>query len=230
MMIVGIVSYKGGVGTSSVSLGLARGLAKLAKKVLLVDLKPMGDLDIMTGLQDSALFGLDDFISGAGMSECVINAEGFDLCISTHDRKSDLTNVCSMLAGQSEYDFIIVDSPCRPDCCDMVISVCNCDASSVRSAEEIAAEYSEIISKFRLVINRFGEFDGAMFPDEIIDITHTRLLGIVPFVPFMHPGERHQESENAFINMSKRLLSQNVPVFENSKKRSLLKKQLFSKR
>ncbi len=229
-MVVGVVSYKGGVGTSTVSLGLAAGLARLGKRVLLVDMKPCGDLDIMTGLQDSALFGLDDLISGSEISDCVINCGGFDLCISTHSRKCDLTNVCNMLAAQSGYDFIIADSPYDLTSCDAVISVCNCDASSVRSAEEIAEEYFGKIRDLRLVINRFGEFDNAISPDEIIDITHTRLLGIVPFVPFMRPGERHTESENAFVNMSKRLLSQNVPVFENSKKRSVLKKQLFSKR
>jgi len=55
--IIGVLSYKGGVGTSTVSGGIARALAEMEYKVCLVDCKYCGDLDIILGAEDRRLTG-----------------------------------------------------------------------------------------------------------------------------------------------------------------------------
>ena len=60
-----ITSGKGGVGKSTVSVGLGRALAQRGRRVLLIDCDAgLRSLDRMTGTEEALVFDLSDVIQG----------------------------------------------------------------------------------------------------------------------------------------------------------------------
>ena len=70
--IFAVTSGKGGVGKSTVSAGLAFAFSGLSKKTLLVDMdEGLRCLDIMLGVDSSAVFDLSDILMGKEMADAV---------------------------------------------------------------------------------------------------------------------------------------------------------------
>ncbi len=71
--IIMIASSKGGVGKSTASLGIARALCSRGHSVLIADLDfANACLDILTGVQDSVLYTLQDVVPGRARAEDAI--------------------------------------------------------------------------------------------------------------------------------------------------------------
>ncbi len=223
--IIGVLSYKGGVGTSTVSGGIARALAEMEYKVCLVDCKYCGDLDIILGAEDRRLTGLDDLSRGMSLEQAAIKCGAFDFCGAPY-LKNSWNEECVKGITEGEYDYIILDSPLELGVCHVAVIVTTQNPSGVRAAECLADEAEDAGVLGGIVVNRFGEFEKAVSVEEIIDLTHSRLLGAVPYIPFLCEGKESYEKDNALWNTAARIVGRDVPVFEGSRQRNMLKKIL----
>lgn len=223
--IIGVVSGKGGVGTSSVCVGLARALACAGERVCLVDCKHRGNLDILTGLQDDVLFGFDDVCRGRELSEVAQECAGFSLCSAPYDEECD-HKVGYGAIERGDFDFIILDSPSTLLICTDAVLVTTSDPSSVRATEQIAQEVHRQCENVGVLVNRFAEFEKAVSVEKIMDLTHAKLIGVVPYIPFLFEGEVSYELTNALCNAADRIKGESVPVFDGSKYKNRFKRIL----
>ena len=70
--IFAVTSGKGGVGKSTVSVGLGLAFSHLGQKVLLVDMdEGLRCLDLMLGLDETTVFDLSDILMGKEPEEAI---------------------------------------------------------------------------------------------------------------------------------------------------------------
>lgn len=197
--LVVITSGKGGVGKSTVAVGLAGALCLENKKVLLVDAdEGLRCLDLMLSLSDSLVFDLGDILDE--------NVVVFD-AIHKVNSVPGLSFIAAPLSygkvdGKKlaeltvrlklDYDYVILDCPAgvdkkyikHLDSSAEFIVVTNTDAVSVRDACEMSYSITECgYDNIRLIINRFVKKNVLTIHkniDSIIDESGVRLLGIVP--------------------------------------------------
>lgn len=125
--IIAIANQKGGVGKTTTSVNLAAALARLQKKVLLIDLDPQGNASVAVGFdKDNAEKTIYDLlVDEAGFEEVVIEIEeaGLDLLASNGDLtaaevellEEDMGPKCLSVAlkpVKDRYDVILID--CAP--------------------------------------------------------------------------------------------------------------------
>lgn len=125
---IALMNQKGGVGKTTTAVSLAHGLARLRKRVLLIDLDPQAHASLHLGIEAGARTGkpsaydllLDPAI---GLAAAVVNArENLDVLPA----ETDLAAIETELAGQPDrlfrlsaaldaapgrYDFVLIDCP-----------------------------------------------------------------------------------------------------------------------
>lgn len=235
--IFAVTSGKGGVGKSTVSVGIASALASLGNKTLIIDLdEGLRCLDMLLGMSSEVVLDLADVASGEDKSNAIYNVRAVDnLYLLPAPAKTGSLNkefFCNFINEVSlEFDCIIVDFPAgidltlykaMPDTVQF-ITVCNSDPVSIRDASVVNDRLGEIGKKNnRLIINRFeiayikeGIYKNI---DDIIDISRIRLLGIVPsdFVVMISQAKsivpKKGRAVKAFLRIAKRLLGQDLPL------------------
>lgn len=122
--IIAITNQKGGVGKTTTSINLSASLAKVGKKILLIDMDPQGNATVGSGVQeDFDLSVYDLLIEGTKAEEVIINVEsGFDVIPADGDlsgaqvellneigREMRLKNALSNV--KESYDYIFIDCP-----------------------------------------------------------------------------------------------------------------------
>jgi chromosome partitioning protein len=124
MKVLAVVSQKGGVGKTSVSLNLAFALARLGWRTLLVDADPQGGIGLSLNRRDSGA-GLAALVSGtASLDEAVLHTRSpdFDLLPigaiavqDTHGFGSRLMDGRALEAiaatAAPRYDLLVIDTP-----------------------------------------------------------------------------------------------------------------------
>lgn len=197
-----ITSGKGGVGKSTVTVGLGRALARRGRRVLLVDCDAgLRSLDRMTGVEQELVFDIADVVFGRCSPAQAIQTCGgqenlFLLPAPSSGENMVRPGVMRKLVPflARHFDHVLLDSPAgvgggfRSAACaaDRALVVCSPDPVCVRSAGAVAALLDRLeVRDKRLVINRFnGEFfrkTGAFRDlDEVIDGSGIRLMGLVP--------------------------------------------------
>lgn len=123
-MVISVINQKGGVGKTTTSINLSAELAKIGKKVLLVDLDPQGNATsgLGIGLAENSL-AVDNILLGeAETHSVVVHSEktGIDLLpadgslaglehqLSTQEAKENILK--SKLTGVN-YDYVVIDCP-----------------------------------------------------------------------------------------------------------------------
>ena len=206
-----ITSGKGGVGKSTVSVGLGRALAQRGRRVLLIDCDAgLRSLDRMTGTEEALVFDLSDVIQGRcapadAIYPCTETEGLFLLPAPSSGEDMASPSVMRRLVPllKRYYDHVVLDSP----------------ASAVKRLLEKLA-----VPELRLVINRFNSrlFDetGVYSDlDNVIDASSIRLFGVVPedyslAAAFLKgkKAEEHSKGMMALCRIAGRLDGETIPL------------------
>lgn len=236
-----ITSGKGGVGKSTVAVGLGRALSQRGRRVLLVDCDAgLRSLDRMTGTEEDLVFDISDVVYGrCAPAEAIYpctDGEGLFLLPAPSSgenmiRPGVMRKLIPLL--KRYYDHVLLDAPAgvgggfRSSACaaDRALLVCSPDPVCVRSAGLVRELLSKLgIEDMRLVINRFnGEFfsETGVYGDldSVIDAAGVRLFGVAPedfsMAAAFLKGKRAKDDSKgmmALCRMAGRLEGEAVPI------------------
>nr|WP_237076269.1 MULTISPECIES: AAA family ATPase [unclassified Neglectibacter] len=236
-----VTSGKGGVGKSTVALGLGRSLAQKGRRVLLVDCDAgLRSLDRMTGAEENLVFDISDVVFGrCAPAEAIYpcgEGEGLFLLPAPSAgenmiRPAVMRKLVPLL--KRYYDYVLLDSPAgvgggfRSAACaaDKALIVCSPDPVCVRNAGAAKDLLEKLgIENRRLVINRFSaplfSATGAYKDlDGVIDAAGVRLFGLVPedamlAAAFLRGRAAPVDSRamKALCRMSGRLEGESIPI------------------
>ena len=239
--VIVLASGKGGTGKSTVSVGLAVALVKLNKKVLLVDCDSgMRGVDLMLGVEKELVYDVSDAVGGGCDKSAAIyvtqNIYGLYMmpaALSADDEVSPSVLRQLICDIKDDYDYILIDSPAGTGsgfeaaaaAADSALIVINPEPTSVRGCLNIRRKLSEMgIDNARLVINRFcpkrfreiGIYEDI---DQLIDITCTQLIAIIPedvriaaIAQRGESGTKTVPSMTAFKHLASRIEGENTPL------------------
>lgn len=221
--VITVTSGKGGVGKTTTSANLGVALARLDKKVVVIDADiGLRNLDIIMGLENRIVYDLVDVIEGrCKLRQAMIKHKQFpDLYLipaaQTRDKTAvsptDMIQLCEKL--RTEFDFILIDSPAGIERgfrnaiapADEVLIVTNPEVSAVRDADRIIGLIeAENKGPGKLILNRLkadmvrkGEMLSAT---DVTDILAISIIGIVPedegVVPASNSGMPITLNENS---------------------------------
>lgn len=194
-----IASGKGGVGKSSVTVGLACALQNSGHNVLVVDCDiGLRSLDLILGAGEGMLFTWGDIItSRCNCDEAITKTScgPYLLCAPSDCDDSFTAEAMRSMAEEYEerFDYIIFDSPAgigrgfrlAAAAANVAVVVATPDEVCVRNGAIAADRLAELgIEQSRLIINRFDKkaiIKGKLLNiDDVIDSTRLRLIGVVP--------------------------------------------------
>ncbi len=243
-----VTSSKGGIGKSTVALGVAAALSREGRRVLLVDCDAGNRcLDLMLGVENAVLYDLSDVYEDRCVPQQAFlscpDLPNLVFCAAPADPFSDLDEerfcrVLTALAEESHAEFVICDTAGLGDTvravaagfADGALIVATQQPASIRSADRTAMFVEEMGGiPARLVISCFEERaaeDGVRAGlIAIIDGAHVRTLGVVPkdrtLLLSQETGRMPGEKSRAgaaFANIAKRILGEDVRLFSGMRK------------
>ena len=233
-----VTSGKGGTGKTSLTAGVASCLAALGRRVLCVDVDiGLRDLDLALGMSDRAVMDFSDVmdyrcsllsaaveqpeIRGLYLLTAPLNADGLD-----RNRFRDMVD-----EAKEYFDFVFMDSPAglgegfqlAVSAADRAIVVSAVDPAALRDAQRTVAEL-HALPQLHLVMNRVQPGLIAKLRtsiDHAMDTAGLPLLGVVPEDPAVTLAtaagvplvlSTYKGAAPAYLNISKRLLGQRVPL------------------
>ncbi len=221
--VVTVTSGKGGVGKTTTTANLGVALARMGKKVVVIDADiGLRNLDVVMGLENRIVYDLVDIVEGrCKLRQAMIKHKLFpELYLipaaQTRDKSAvspaDMIQLTDQL--RQEFDFILIDSPAGIERgfrnavapADEVLIVTNPEVSAVRDADRIIGLLeAENKGPGQLILNRVksdmvrkGEMLSA---DDVTDILAIKLIGIVPeddsVIPASNSGNPVTLNENS---------------------------------
>ncbi len=256
--VIVVTSGKGGVGKTTTTANVGTGLAKLDKKVVLIDTDiGLRNLDVVMGLENRIVYNLVDVIEArCRIKQALIKDKRYPnlyLLPSAQTRdKSAVTpeqmrKLCEEL--KNEFDYILMDCPAGIEQgfknaiagADRAIVVTTPEVSAVRDADRIIGllEANEI-GKTELIVNRIRmdlvKRGDMMSSDDVVEILAVDLLGVVPddenIVISTNQGEplvgNDSMAGKAYMNICRRIVGEDVPFLDLNAKQGFFSK-LFKK-
>ncbi len=232
-------SGKGGVGKSTVALGVAKALSKRGFKVLLADFDiGLRSLDIMLGVSETVVFDWGDLIlDRCSFDDAVVRVGSLSFFAAPIEWDDAFTEekVSEMfLSMEDQYDFMFFDAPAglgkgfslAASPADGAILITTPDTICVRSCATAADRLRDKMS-LQLVINRFEEkpiIKGKLLNlDDCIDSVHVRLFGVVPededIITSSVTGKMPSSlspSTGAFDRIARRMLGEKLLLFKDN--------------
>ena len=257
--VIVVTSGKGGVGKTTTTANVGTGLAKLEKKVVLIDTDiGLRNLDVVMGLENRIVYNLVDVIEGnCRIKQALIKDKRYNNLYllpsaQTRDKTAvtpdEMKQLCEQL--KDDFDFIIMDCPAGIEQgfrnaiagADRALVVTTPEVSAVRDADRIVGllEANEM-KKTQLIVNRLrvdmvarGDM---MSSQDVVDILAIDLIGIVPddenIVISTNNGEPLVGGDSlagqAYMNICKRIAGEDVPFLDFTAKKGFFGR-LFGKR
>lgn len=256
--VIVVTSGKGGVGKTTTTANVGTGLAKLDKKVVLIDTDiGLRNLDVVMGLENRIVYNLVDVIEGnCRIKQALIKDKRYpNLYLlpsaQTRDKTSVTPEQMKLLAEQlkEEFDYILMDCPAGIEQgfknaiagADRALVVTTPEVSAVRDADRIIGllEANEmkhtqlIVNRLRVDLVKRGDM---MSSDDVVDILAVDIIGVVPddenIVISTNQGEPLVGSDTmagkAYMNISRRITGEDVPFMDLNTKKGFFRK-LFGK-
>ncbi|MEE1319904.1 MAG: AAA family ATPase [Acutalibacteraceae bacterium] len=191
-----IASGKGGVGKTSLTVGIGKALSAMGKKVLIIDCDILRSVDLLTGVTEKLLYDWGDVIFGRCNPEDAVYVSS-DVSVITcppdYDGVTEGRMKKLLQNYEDDFDYIFIDAPAGIDrgltvscaAADRGIVVSTPDLVCVRSACVAGAQMNKLgVEDVRLIINRVMKKDikkGRLLNiDSVIDSTQIQLIGVVP--------------------------------------------------
>lgn len=253
--VIVITSGKGGVGKTTATANIGAGLAKLGKKVVVVDADiGLRNLDVVLGLENRIVYDIVDVVNKVcRLKQGLIKDKRYTglfllPAAQTKDKTAvspdQMLELCNDL--KQHFDYVIVDSPAGIEQgfqnaiagANRAIVVTTPEISAVRDADRIIGLLEAkglhdpllIINRIRQEMVKRGDM---MNIEDMIDILAIDLLGVVPddeaIVISTNKGEPVVSDENAFSgqafrNITRRVLGEEVPLMDLDVDETLLTK------
>ena len=252
--IIVVTSGKGGVGKTTVTANLGLGLAKLNKKVVVVDTDiGLRNLDVVLGLENRIVYNLIDVIEGScRMKQALIRDKQCDnLCLlpsaQTRDKTAITPEQMIKLTDDlaEEFDYILLDCPAGIEQgfknaiagANRAIVVTTPEVSAIRDADRIIGllqanempRVQLVINRLRMDMIRRGEM---MSVEDVTEILAVELSGAIPddeaVVIATNQGEplcgQDSMSGQAFLNICRRIAGEDVPFLNFQSKQGVFKR------
>ncbi|MBR3509549.1 MAG: septum site-determining protein MinD [Lachnospiraceae bacterium] len=245
--VIVVTSGKGGVGKTTTTANIGTGLAKLGKKVCLIDTDiGLRNLDVVMGLENRIVYHLVDVIEGnCRMKQALIRDKrhpGLYLMPSAQTRDKTAVSPGQMVKViehlKDQFDYVILDCPAGIEQgfqnaiagAQRAIVVTTPEVSAIRDADRIIGLLEmNGFSQMDLIINRLRpemvKRGDMMSSDDVVDILGIPLLGIIPddesVVVATNQGEPMVGGSSpagiAYSNVVARLEGQEVPFLNFEK-------------
>ncbi|HIZ13335.1 MULTISPECIES: septum site-determining protein MinD [Sellimonas] len=250
--IIVVTSGKGGVGKTTTTANIGAGLAKLSKKVLVIDTDlGLRNLDVVMGLENRIVYNLVDVIEGkCRLKQAAIKDkryEGLYLLPSaqTKDKSAISPEQMRKLTAElrDEYDYVLLDCPAGIEQgfqnavagADKAIVVTTPEVSAIRDADRIIGLLeTQQLRNLELVINRIRidmvKRGDMMSVDDVTEILPIHLLGAIPddeqVVVATNQGEPVIDQDclsgKAYMNICRRIIGEDIPIMNMDEKGGLL--------
>lgn len=246
--VIVVTSGKGGVGKTTTSANIGTGLAKLDKKVVLIDTDiGLRNLDVVMGLENRIVYNLVDVIEGnCRVKQALIKDKRYSnlfLLPSAQTRdKNDVTpEQMRKLTDElrEEFDYIILDCPAGIEQgfknaiagADRAIIVTTPEVSAIRDADRVIGllDANElrtshlIVNKLRMDMVKRGDM---MSIEDVVELLAVDLIGAVPDDENIVISTNHGEplvgndtlAGQAYMNICRRILGEDVALLDLDEK------------
>ena len=244
--VIVITSGKGEVGKTTTTANVGTGLAKLNKKVVLIDTDiGLRNLDVVMGLENRIVYNLVDVVEGnCRIKQALIRDKRYPSLhllpsAQTRDKSAVTPEQMKKLVEElkEEFDYIILDCPAGIEqgfqnaiaAADRAIVVTTPEVSAIRDADRIIGllEANElkrtdlIVNRIRMDMVKRGDM---MSIDDVVEILSVNLIGAVPddenIVISTNQGEPLVGNDSlagkAYANICRRILGEEVEFLELS--------------
>lgn len=242
--VIVVTSGKGGVGKTTTSANLGTGLAKLKKKVVLIDTDiGLRNLDVVMGLENRIVYNLVDVVEGnCRIKQALIKDKRFPNLhllpsAQTRDKTSVTPEQMKKLTDElrEDFDYIILDCPAGIEQgfknaisgADRALIITTPEVSAIRDADRIIGlleangtkQIDLIVNRLRMDMVKRGDM---MSIDDVVDILAIELIGAVPddeaIVVSTNQGEPLVGNESlagqAYMNICHRVIGEEVPLLD----------------
>lgn len=242
--VIVITSGKGGVGKTTTAANVGTGLAKLNKKVVLIDTDiGLRNLDVVMGLENRIVYNLVDVIEGnCRIKQALIKDKRYSNLhllpsAQTRDKSAVTPEQMKKLTDElkEEFDYIILDCPAGIEQgfknavagADRAIVVATPEVSAIRDADRIIGlleanglkQTELVVNRLRMDMVKRGDM---MSIEDVVDILAIDLIGAVPddenIVVATNQGEPLVGSDTlagrAYMNICRRIVGEKVPLMD----------------